>query len=362
MKTELIVSSRTRRLPAALMGGALALVTTAGDALEVELSGQVNRALMNGDNGVLSETLHVDNNISSTRFRFEGVQEDAVLDANAGVVFEAEFQSNPSNVVSLENRSVDAELNERHMYVFFEDAFGIVSLGQGDGAANGGTEVDLSGTAIAQNSLGVNTVGAGIRFAEAGAVTDVTIGNVISNQDFESRYDRLLYEAPEFGPLRLVLSTGVSGNFDVNEAALWYSQELAALGELAAAVGFSSQDRAAGEVDDETVGGSVSWLSPAGLVVTLAYSQKDLTADREGTFNYVKLGYQTGRHAVAVDFARGEDQAEADEEADMVGVGYVYHPADWAQVYAAAKELSLDRPGRAFEDIQIIMIGSRLQF
>lgn len=340
---------------------ALLPIPLAGHALDVEVSGQVNRALMQGDNGADSETLHVDNDISGTRFRL-GAAQDIDSGLRAGAVFEAEFQSNPSNSVSLTDRSDDPELDERHFYVYFEGGFGFVSLGQGSGAADGGTEVDLSGTAVAQNSLGVSAIGGGIEFASGDVVTGPELGDVMSNQDFESRYDRLLYQTPALGPVKIALSTGVKDSADVTEAALKFGGALAG-GKVAAVLGFSSQERdGAGEVDDDTVGGSVSWLAPSGISVTLAHSRRDVAAGREGKFNYAKLGYRTGKHAVSADFGTAEDLAQTGDEAEMIGVAYVYQAAKWAELYAAAKETSLDRPGTAFDDIRVLMVGSRLKF
>lgn len=164
--------------------------------------------------------------------------------------------------------------------------------------------------------------------------------------------------------MKLALSTGVNGGEDANEVALWYSGDLGAGGRLAAALGFSSQDRAPGpgSVDDETVGGSISWLSPWGLNVTVAASNRDLTATREGKFSYLKVGYKWGRHAVAVDYGKGDDQNADGDEADFFGIGYVNTPTKWADLYAAAKVHSLDRPGANFDDITIVMVGSRVKF
>lgn len=341
------------------LGSALAAGPFAAHAVEVKVSGQVNRALMRADDGANSEIHHVDNDISGTRFSFKG-SEEIQPGLKGGVIFEAEFQSNPSNSVTQTDKNNSPSLGERHFSVFFDGAFGSIIMGQGDGAADGGTEIDLSGTAVAQNSLGVSAIGGGIEFTSNGVGGGVNIDDVINNQDFESRYDRLRYNTPAFGPMKLAVSMGVSGDQDVTEAALWYSGSVGG-GKLAAALGMSKQDRPAG-VDDETLGGSVSWIMANGLSFIFATSRNDLSATQEGKFNYFKVGYKTGKHAVSVDYAKGEDQDAVGDEADMVGVAYVYKPIKWAEIYSAYKTHSLDRPGSNFEDIQIIMAGSRLKF
>ena len=77
-----------------------------------------------------------------------------------------------------------------------------MNIGQGDGAANGATESDLSGTGIA-NGIGVADLGGAFAHRTAGGVlTTNTINGTINQQDFESRYDRLMYTTPTFGGFR----------------------------------------------------------------------------------------------------------------------------------------------------------------
>lgn len=329
--------------------------------LKVEVSGQVNRAIMNVNDGVQSNAFHVDNDNSSSRFRFAG-SAPVNPGLRAGVLFEVEFQSNASNEVTFGTQDVSPTLLERHMDAFFEGGWGKLSLGQGDGAANGGVEVDLSGTTVAHYA-GVSDIGGGFAFrGPGGALSTATIASTIDRQDFESRYDRVRYDTPVFGGFRVAGSLGSKDNGrDVTELALWYSGDLGALGRLAGAIGYSDQDAVPGGTDDKVIGGSLSWLHTSGLNLTVGRTERDLVG-REGKFNYVKAGYKFGRHAVAADFANSDDQAAAGDEGRMVGVAYVFAPVAWAEVYAALKRHSLDRPGTSFEDIDIAMIGTRIKF
>ena len=333
--------------------------------LEVKLSGQVNRAVMNVDDGTKSNAFFVDNDNSGTRFRIAATA-PLMPGLTVGGVFEPEFQSNASNEVSFEEPDVDPELLERHMDVFFQGGWGKISLGQGDGAANGGTEVDLSGTAVAHWS-GASLIGGAFGFRDpTGALTAATIGNTFSNQDFESRYDRVRYDTPSFGGFRAAASLGTKdGGRDARELALWYSGDMGGLGRLAAALGWSNQQADVSvptNVEDEVIGGSVSWLHGSGLNLTFAHSQREASADRDRTFTYAKVGYKFGKHAVSLDWGLGEDQRVAGEESDMIGVGYVWAPVAWAELYAAMKRHSLDLTGVDADDINIIMVGTRVKF
>jgi hypothetical protein len=328
---------------------------------------------MNVDDGHKSNAFFVDNSISSTRFRLSAAA-PITPGLRAGAVFETEFQSNPSGDVSFDASGdnaadISAEFAERHMDVFFEGGWGKMSLGQGDGAANGAMEVDLSGTSVAHWS-GVHSIGGGFEFKTAGgAGTGLRIADVINNQDFESRYDRLRYDTPKFGGFSVAASWGTKdAGRDVREIGLWYSGDMGALGRLAGAIGWSNQQANVADpaaIEDEVIGGSISWLHGSGLNVTFAHSQRDLGAvgaEREGAFTYAKVGYKFGRHAVALDWGVGEDFEVTGVESDVIGIGYVWNPVAWAEVYAAAKRHSLDAPGADVEDINIVMVGTRIRF
>ena len=50
---------------------------------------------------------------------------------------------------------------------------------------------------------------------------------------------------------------------------------------------------------------------------------------------YFKVGFKRGAHAVAVDYAIGENFAAAGDEGTMMGIGYVWNPIRWLELYAA---------------------------
>ena len=370
------MNQRNMQLPAAV-GAALLALGSAAQAqapLEAKVSGQVSRVIMYADDGQDKRTLNADNDISGTRFRFTG-SAGMTPQIKAGVLLEWDYQSNESNLVSIQSPSFPATssatasptLAERYLEAYFEHArFGTLRLGQGDGAANNGTEVDLSGTGII-TSVFVSELGGGINYRTPGsAVLGPTISSTITQQDFESRYDRIMYVTPTFGGFRAQVSNGTKDGFATSEASLWYAGKLGALGDLAAAVGFSNQGAAPGLNDDETIGGSISWLHGSGINVTYAHSQREipvaLPASREGKFDYIKVGYKFGQHAIAADYGIGKDQGATGDEAKTMGIGYVWSPIGWAELYAGYRKHSLDRPGLTFDDIAVTTIGTRLKF
>jgi hypothetical protein len=366
---------------AAAVGAALFVAGTAVQAQTaptVQVYGQVTRALLFADDGTQSKWFHVDNEASGTRFGFTGTGQ-ALPGLRFGFRIELDLQSNESQRVNFGPAAPvsnfpghDEDVGgfaERHMDAWVEGGWGRLNMGQGDGAANGASESDLSGTGLA-NGIGVADLGGGFAYRNAaGALTANTIGGTINQQDFESRYDRLMYVTPTFGGFRAQASWGQNGNADIKEASLWYGAKMGGLGELAAALGWSSQGAVApGAEKDETIGGSISWLHGSGLNLTYAYTNRDNpvaagAAGRDSTFNYFKVGFKRGQHAVAVDYAMGDDFSAVGDEAKMYGIGYVWSPVRWLDVTASYKIHKLETTALGeLEDIKIGTIGTRVRF
>ncbi len=312
---------------------------------------------MFADDGSQSKGFFVDNDNSGTRFRMKGKKE---VNANleGGFLIELGYGSNPSSAVNFDNRSISADLAERHMDLYLAGSFGKASLGQGNGAANGGMEEDLSGTGLVSYS-GMSDVGGGIAFGNGGPA----IGSTIGNLDFESRYDRLRYDTPALGPVKLAVSIGTKSGNDVYELAARPSMKMGG-GELAAALGYSVEKKGGVAGDEQTTGFSVSYLMNSGLNATLAYANRgdDTPGAEDSKFTYFKLGYKTGVHAVSFDYGLGNDFDQKDDDSSAYGISYVYTAAKWMELFAGAKVHTLDRSGADFDDVTIAMAGTRIKF
>src|SRR6185436_14721864 len=285
--------------------------------------------------------------------------------------------------------------------------WGRVNLGQGSGAADDVTTIDLSGTSMPNGNCPTDWAG-GIAFRRAdngatlaGALqgstgtTGVvgTTGNFSLGgcNDFESRYDRIQYTTPTFGGFRAQVShgqlapTGAAGQpaGEATEGAVWYSGRLA--GEFQAAIGYSkvnvtTPDAAGlrGAYSRDTVGFGVSWLHTSGFNVTVQASsvsgisgQSPDTDDRTAKYSNLKLGWKFGRqHAVAADVGVYKDQAQKGDDGRSIGLGYVWTPVTWTEIYAGYHIFQLDRDNTAagvplgfdIEDIKVLAIGTRIRF
>jgi hypothetical protein len=344
------------------------VVRSRNDKVSVKLYGQVNRAALYTHDGDEGNWFFVDNDNSSTRIGLLG-STNAIDDFSIGTRFEVEFQSNPSNEVSQEDKNGvgDNNFKRRHFDIFVNSKrFGKLSLGHGDTASNNTAELDLSGTDVVGYSSIADMAGGQFFFDnDTDDLSDTTIGDVFNNFDGLSRDDRLRYDTPNFYGF-VASGSVVSG--DAADVALRYSAKLGNF-KLAAAAAYSDPASNSDSVDD-TIDGSISALHSSGFNLTIAAGTQDYkdSGRDDGTFYYGKFGYQRkffslGTTAMSVDYSRNEDVDQDGDEADTVGFQFVQNIDQWATEYFLGYRYhSLDRDNTDFDDINAVMTGLRVKF
>jgi len=335
-----------------------------GTGIELKLSGQVNRGLLVTDDGDSTEEFFVDNDNSSTRFRFTG-SGDINPDTRMGVNFEVEIQSNPSDGVNQNDKTVGGDnFDERKLEWYIDSKrFGKLSLGQGDMASNGSSEADLSGTGVAASS-DVKDLAGGILFFDevADTLSTVRITDPFDNFDGLSRRDRVRYDTPEFMGFKLSGSAGDSGRWDF---AGTYDNEIGDFAIEAAAALANDDD------DENRYSGSASILhktSGISLTGAVASDERDAFGD-DALFYYIKLGWQTkaltplGKTAFSIDFSENEDTFIDGDEATSYGI-FAVQKIDrvGTEFYIGARNHEYDAPGRDFDDIFAFVTGARVKF
>jgi predicted porin len=346
---------------------AVMVLASAAHALEASVSGQVNQMVMWADNGEDSKVFVADNDNSSTRVRFEGAEE---MDwGKFGFTMEIEAQRNASNRLDIpaEGEAWDDgsfEWNDRKLEAYFDANWGKISLGKGDGAANGTSEVDLSGTTVAGYSEITATAG-GFSFIDSNTKEKVTtVGKTRNNFDGLSRNERIRYDTPTWGGFSLAASYTNGQAYEF--AGFWAG--VFADHEIVVEAGYvDSQEREQIEPEDENFsqfGASASWLAPFGLNLTAAYGSRDfeLEGKEDATNWYVKLGWIIGIHALAIDYGVTEELQEKDDEGTNYGLFYVMKPWKGIEFYGAGRVYQLDRTGVDLEDITQIYAGTRIKF
>jgi len=352
-------------LIALIMSTAVMLTVAPAHAIKFSISGQINRAVMYANDGNDGEWFFVDNDNSSTRFRFKG--SNKFKDGwKAGLLWEVEMQSNPSNDVNMDSDSDipdDVTFNERHMDIWFGKEFK-VRLGQGDTASNGTAEVDLSGTTVAAYSS-VSDVGGGFEFKENGRNVGVSVKESRTNFDGLGRRDRIRFDTPKWEGFYGSISFMGNSEWD---AAVRYSRYLKGTGRLAAAVGWAdygnSSDSNGGRYNGQ-FSSSASMLFNSGLSVTASYAYRDQDGNgSEPTNLFGKIGYTfKKKHTVSAQYSRTEHLARENDEGDTFGLGYVFSPWASVEIYGTYYLHMLDRDGRGnIDDIDVVMAGARVKF
>ena len=366
-------------------------ISSARDTIKVSLSGQVDRALLYGDDGKSNALRNVDNIISSTRFRLVGegrVSPETTLGTN----LEMEIRPNLSNQQTLTQNlpqaagNVFPTIRQAELFVAGLD-WGDARLGFGSTASYLTNEFDLSGTFIG-HYVGVAEQDGGFAFRQKGAALvpagaggklvlspdgafGPAVGSVFNNFGGLGRDDRIRYDTPVWEGFQFSTSYVDGGSYD---AALRMGRSFGEFRVIAAIAGADATHRThtvtanlgyagvpAGVPGGSSLGGtnanpsgpsladvtpngsrhfdgSFSVLHQSGISLTMSGGIRDpryhdpLGKPLSPNLFYTKLGYQHdffpfGRTAVSVDFAKQDE---------------VIFNGDTAQSYAVALVQNID--------------------
>jgi predicted porin len=347
-----------KKLVAVAVSGALVAPFTA-HAVKYKLSGQVNRAVVFVDDGIGSGTQFVDNTTSGTRWRMVG-SEDIGNGMKVGFNWEWQNSSNPSSTASVKGPAGGDAQSLRKAEIWFNGGWGKLTVGQGDGAGNGTTEIDLSDAWNAAYYQRQSIGGGAAWRTDAGGTIPSGTGSLLrvdttNGFDAFSRYDRVRYDTPRLGPVTLAASAGQDSLWEVAARA---SPGLGG-GELSAGL-FYGESTAA----KSRYGGSASYLLSQGTNITIAGAINDPKGAVEASNWYVKLGHKWGNNAVVVAYGRTVDFTPGFTD-DGIQVAFNHNiPKAKVDVYAGFNYNTLDVPAGALsaKDISAFVLGTKLKF
>jgi hypothetical protein len=334
----------------ALAASSLVLLPATAQAVEFSISGQVNRLIMNVDNGEEDGIVHADNSVSGTRWRIAGSGE---LDngTTVGLLYENGLQSNPSSDVEADELDSDGingdvgsgdEFSTRHSNIWIKGNFGKVTMGQGSGAADGSAEVDRSGTTVVQYIGSSADLLGSMEYGTSG----VTVGDARAGFDGLGRNDNIRYD----GAIGDISFAGSLGNGDKIEIAARYAMD-----NLEVKIGFWER----GDSGDESAGNAVSasWEMDNRINLTGAYGSDDSSGDP--TNIYLKAGLKDGDNAYAIDWSETQDKGPGD--ASSFSIAWVGSMMQGVQIYASYRVESLDDV-TGEDDISALVGGARIKF
>jgi hypothetical protein len=403
-----------------------AAVASGGSRVALSLSGQVDRALLYGNDGVNSKLHNVDNNNSSTRFRIVG-EARPLDDTVAGMNLELEVRANSSANTTLTQNlpqpasAVTPTVRQAEIYGGNPN-YGEVRLGFGSTASYLTAEVDLSGTAVASYAQVADFDG-GFAFRQKGAAMvpggaggafvpspanayGPAVASVFNYFNGLGRDDRIRYDSPIWGGVQLSTSLLDGGAFDL---AARYAQQFEdvqiagaaglgfatargrpqpiAYGYAGVPAGFlgsslagtnaapNSPTTADVNADKSTqFDGSVSVLLKSGLNLTVAGGIRDphytdpTGRPQSPNFIFVKLGYQhhffpIGLTAFSVDFAENDELIFNGDVARAYGIAAVQNIDQFGlELFVAGRYQTLDRTFASYRPLIAVMSGGRVRF
>lgn len=323
-------------------------------AVDVELYGQVNKTLMQTDNGTTSEFGVRDNDKSSTRVGLKGEQ---ALDngLTASVLVEYELNADDTRTKSgtaLTNGSAGSTVTERHARVGLSGMFGTVMVGHTSVATDGATEQDMAGVS---DLLGSDIARFGGATSFVGGAGTPTVANTFTRFDGD-RADVVAYHTPVIAGVQGRLSTSEGGEV---QAAAFYKGKYDAFAVKAAA-GYESNST---NNVDHTITGSVSVKHDSGLAGTYAYgTQSTSTGANEADMHYVKVGYAFDALEVAADYATHDTDNAAGLEGKAYGLGVQYDLGHGVSVAGAYRQLEAENSTSDADEIDLIMANVRVKF
>jgi uncharacterized coiled-coil protein SlyX len=345
-----------------------AAVKTGTPKASVKVYGQVNKAVLYSDDGHNEDLYLVDNDNSSTRIGLL-----ASINPNEryeiGTKIEVEYQTNPSNQVSQEEKRIDdTDFEKRHLDLWVDaNNLGKFSLGWGSTASDGTSEMDLSGTGVVgYSSVGDMAGGQLFYNSNINALSGTAIGDVFSNMDGLGRDERIRYDSPNFNGFTGSVSYIADGGGDF---AVRYAAKMDAF-KLAAAAAFANPGSTDNENEiDDQLAGSVSVLHDSGFNGTFAMGMRDHKSGRDdGGFFYTKFGYRgrwcpLGVTSLSADYGRYSDIDADGDDADTIGFQMVQDIQEWGtEAYLGYRLHKLDRNGADYDNINAFMTGMRVKF
>jgi hypothetical protein len=412
--------------PGAALVTPAAAVSSGGNRVALSLSGQVDRALLYGNDGLNSKLHNVDNNNSSTRFRVVG-EARPLDDTVAGMNLEMEVRPNSSvNTTLTQNlpqsaSAVTPTIRQAEIYVGNPN-YGEIRLGFGSTASYLTAEVDLSGTAVA-SYVQVSDFDGGFAFRQKGAAMvpggpggalvsspanayGPAVASVFNYFDGLGRDDRIRYDSPVWNGFQLATSLVDGGAFDVGARYARQYEEFQIAGAVGlafatarsrpqpTAYGYAGVPAGAGGTSlagtnaapnspttadvnpdrSNQFDGSVSVLLKSGLNFTLAGGVRDPDySDPTGrrlspNLLFVKVGYQShffpiGLTAFSVDFTQNDELIFNNDVARAYGIAAVQNIDQFGlEIFVAGRYETLDRAFASYRPIVAVMSGGRVRF
>ncbi len=367
-------------LAVAVGAGLVAAPVLSAQAYEFGISGQINRVVIQADDGNDDAIFFSDSDTSSSRLRAKGSGDFG--NGQAGFTWEHQFESNSGASITLPGVAAGTRPDGlRKAEVWMSGDYGKITFGQGSDAIDGVTEYDLAGNTFWATSVAAYTVDhmASITFVDSntGAPTGVTVGSVITSFD-GGRRDRIRYDSPTLGgalSFAVSLADGeqidahIAGNHEFGQSAFTWALGVRDFGDAGARV----TNPVTGAIEPDNIEpshtlGSGSLLV-GGFSFTVSFAEKDFddpTRPSDGEQTYFRVAYTPdgSAHTIGVGAGTYDDIGFEGSEAEVFQFGWSYAANSSVVLYASFTEAELDDiPGvTTFDDVTTLAFGTRVTF
>ena len=394
MKTILKTSVAAAALMALSMP-AMATIENGQAKVKLKVYGQVNKAMLWGDDGQTSRTMVVDGQGSSTRLGFLA-EAPVNADFSFGANLEGEWRSNQGNGVAINNGAAQGAgagntdnnfpatpaWTERKAEVTMDHKrFGKLSLGQGDEAAESISEFNLSGATLIVSptpATGFLTNTALFNNTTKAYLT-TTLGAVFATVDGD-RDDRVRYDTPKIMGFTASASFTSGGSAS---AGLRYDDKIGQF-KIQAGIGYVNDAGISTIVEDEVMG-SIAVLHDSGVNASFTAGVRnhkksigtDIATDDAthigGSVGYIAKIFGVGPTAFAADVLKSTNINRANTaatttewEVTSYGIGVQQNFADiGTDVYLKYRNFNIDQDvivGSSIDDVNIVVAGVRVAF
>ncbi|MEN8236714.1 MAG: porin [Pseudomonadota bacterium] len=346
-------------------------VTSGNDKIKLAVSGHVNRAVMFADNGNSSKFFHVDNDTSSTRFKFKGegrVNED--FKVGAQIVMQVESNSS-SKVDIIDKPSQGTVITDRQLEVWFDHKkLGRLWVGKGKTASDHTNDADLSATNVIADGPSFEEFAGSMSFynkKDPQATEDLPrVKEVWDGFNGLRRTDRIRYDTPSIYGFTLGATHLDTDSYDgsLKFAGSYAGYKIKAAAAVARKYPEYVQYNA-----------SLSVLAPFGISVAGSTGSRHFTKEEQkerkhADMWFAKLGYQRewfelGKTAIALDYGQMLNLDKAGDRTRSYGA-FLVQRADIiaAEFFWGWRWYKLSRRGddTDFATMSTSMLGARVKF
>ena len=314
-----MITSRTLGMNTQCMLIALAgaIAPMAAHALDVSLSGQVNRAIRFADNGAGSDVQYVDGSVWKSRFRL-ATKGEVMPGITAGAHIEAGRASSDGGGLDVENADFGPEHDDfRHSYPYFSGDVGKITLGNAPAADNGVMWTSHNGAWMGTEYSPDTNSGPGVM---------MTDGATDQGCETNGECPKPTPRPPCCWPCPSSLDPNVIGGMILMDDVLGFAGGIAFANSTSVNAAWGSDDASGQDYEDM----------------------------------YIDVAHPWGNMAVAIDYRSTEN--DDDMEGRAIGLGAQIALVEGVDVYAGFNNYSFDAAGMDLEVIATLNSVSSSRF